>query len=136
MSNIKVVEDFLESVWNLGHADQCDRFIADKYLIEHDPGDPWDGRLLTREEFKERVRISRSPCPDQRFTIVHAAQTADKVFVSWNWAATHQGEIAGFAPTGRQLKMSGVTIYFFSEGRISGHWQVVDRLGVAKQLAA
>jgi len=30
--------------------------------------------------------------------------------------------------------MSGVTLYFFEHDRISGHWQVADRLSVYQQL--
>ena len=136
MTNTKIVEDFLERVWNLGLVEECDRFVADEYDIRHDPGDPWDGRVLSREQFKERVRISRLPCPDQRFTVVHTAGGEGFVFVAWTWAGTHEGEIAGVQPTGRELIMSGATVYFLTEEKVSGHWQVVDRLGVAKQLAS
>ena len=135
MTNLQTVRDFLERVWNLGQVDECERFVADHYWIRHDPGDPWDGRRLSREEFKERVRISRAPCPDQRFTVIHAAEGPGWVFVGWIWAGTHSGEIGGLPPTGRMLTMSGATVYFLVEGKVSGHWQVVDRLGVAKQLA-
>ena len=45
--------------------------------------------------------------------------------------------MAGFPPTGRVLRMSGITIYYFDGGgRLTGHWQMVDRLGVFQQLAA
>ena len=30
--------------------------------------------------------------------------------------------------------MSGITLYFFENDRISGHWQVADRLSVYQQL--
>jgi hypothetical protein len=32
--------------------------------------------------------------------------------------------------------MSGATVYYFEGERLSGHWQIVDRLGVFQQLAA
>ena len=136
MANSQIVNDFLERVWNLGRIDECDLFVADEYDIRHDPGDPWDGRTLNREQFKERVRVSRAPCPDQRFTVIHAADGDDFVFVGWTWTGTHVGEISGMPATGRVLTMSGATVYFVTDGQVSGHWQVVDRLSVAKQLAA
>jgi len=59
------------------------------------------------------------------------------VAVSWLWHGTHLGEIAGFPPTGKPIRMSGITIYYFDEhDRLTGHWQIVDRLGVFQQLAA
>lgn len=136
MTNTKIVEHFLERVWNLGLVDECDELVADEYAIHHDPGDPWDGRVLSREQFKERVWLSRAPCPDQRFTVIHAAEGEGFVFVAWSWVGTHLGEIGGVPPTGRELTMSGATVYFLADGKVSGHWQAVDRLGVAKQLAA
>jgi predicted ester cyclase len=30
--------------------------------------------------------------------------------------------------------MSGITVYSFEDGRLTGHWQVTDRLGVLMQL--
>lgn len=136
MTNTRIVEDFLERVWNLGHVEECDEYVADEYFIRHDPGDPWDGRLLSRAEFKERVRMSRAPCPDQRFKVVHSAEGDGMVFVAWTWVGSHLGHLGDMPPTGRELTMSGATIYFVTDGRVSGHWQVADRLGVAKQLAA
>jgi len=32
--------------------------------------------------------------------------------------------------------MSGLTIYYFDGDRISGHWQIVDRMSVYQQLSA
>ena len=34
----------------------------------------------------------------------------------------------------KQIKMSGATVYYFTNDRIDGHWQIVDRLGVLQQL--
>jgi predicted ester cyclase len=40
----------------------------------------------------------------------------------------------GFPATGRSIKMSGATVYYFEGERITGHWQITDRLGVYQQL--
>ena len=127
---------FIEEVWSLGRIEACDDFIGETYTVRHDPGDPWDGQTLSRDGFKERVCLSRGPLPDQRFTLVSMLEDGDAIAIAWTWAATHTGEVAGFAPTGAQLTMSGLTIYDFDEqDRIRGHWQAVDRLGVYRQLA-
>jgi|SRR5579863_6510896 steroid delta-isomerase-like uncharacterized protein len=127
---------FIEEVWSRGQIDACDDFIGETYTVRHDPGDPWDGQTLSRDGFKERVRLSREPLPDQRFTLVSMLEDADAVAIAWTWAASHTGTIAGFAATGARLTMSGLTLYDFDgENRIRGHWQVVDRLGVYRQLA-
>jgi steroid delta-isomerase-like uncharacterized protein len=131
------VQRFLEEVWNQGDADAAARYLAPRYTIHHDPGDPWDGQVLDLEGYKARLRASRAPCPDQRFTVltVSADDEARIVVATWQWRGTHTAALAGFAPTGRLLHMTGATVYSFDEDeRLTGHWQVVDRLGVFQQL--
>jgi steroid delta-isomerase-like uncharacterized protein len=125
---------FIEEVWNQGDCEAADRCLAPRYTIHHDPGDPWDGRELDLAGFKERVRISRAPFPDQRFAIRDLMAEGDRVIITWHWQATHLGEFPGFPPTGQTVRMSGATVYDFDDGRIAGHWQVTDRLGVYLQL--
>jgi steroid delta-isomerase-like uncharacterized protein len=130
-----IVREFLDRVWSAGEIDQCDRFLADKYTICHDPGDPWDGRTLDLAGFKERVRLSREPFPDQRFDVQEWFENDDGVAVTWLWSGTHLGNLPGFPATGKTLTMSGATVYQFDDtNRISGHWQVTDRLGIFRQL--
>ncbi|HYJ35381.1 MAG TPA: ester cyclase [Rhizomicrobium sp.] len=135
MGRKKLLSAFIEEVWSQGRVEACDDYIAESYAIRHDPGDPWDGQTLSREGFKERVRLSRAPCPDQRFTQTSILEDGGSVVIAWTWAALHTGDIAGFAATGARLTMSGLTLYDFDdEDRITGHWQVVDRLGIFQQL--
>ena len=131
----RLLASFLEQVWSQGHIDACDDFIGESYTVRHDPGDPWDGQILSRDGFKERVRLSRGPLPDQRFTLVSMLEEGDAIAIAWTWTASHTGDVAGFAATGARLIMSGLTLYDFDgQNRIRGHWQVVDRLGVYRQL--
>ncbi len=135
MSRKKRLAAFIEEVWSRGRIEACDDFIGETYTIRHDPHDPWDGQTLSRDGFKERVRISRAPFPDQRFTLVSMLEDGDAIAIAWTWDATHTSDLGGFAPTGARLTMSGLTIYDFDgQDRIRGHWQVVDRLGVFQQL--
>jgi len=128
------VENFIRKVWNEGDADAAADFLASAYTIHHDPGDPWEGKTLDLEGFKDRVRQSRGPVPDQRFELLDVCEGEDRVFITWLWQGTHRGDIAGFPATGRTLSMSGATVYLFDGDRISGHWQIADRLGIFRQL--
>jgi predicted ester cyclase len=126
---------FLREVWDEGRAEAADAYVAPSYAVAHDPGDPWDGRTLDLDGFKDRVRRSRAPCPDQAFLIEQLVEDGDTVVATWRWTATHLGEIAGFPPTGKTLTMSGATAYRFDDAdRLISHWQIVDRLGLFQQL--
>ena len=134
-SNCDTLRGFIDAVWNKGDLDAIEGFLAPAYVIRHDPGDPWDGKTLDAAGLRERIRISRAPFPDQRFTILHCFEDGDQVAIFWTWKATHQGDIPGFPASGKSIAMSGATIYSFEDGKIAGHWQVADRLGVMQQLA-
>lgn len=135
MSDAKaLVIDYLQKVWNEGEIDACDHFVAPYYDVHHDPGDPWDGQTLTREEFKQRVRVSRAPFPDQQFTVTAAIEEANTVAVAWRWKGTFLSDMPGFTATGAEVQTSGITIYHTDGSHISGHVQAVDRLSVYQQI--
>ncbi|MDO6413808.1 ester cyclase [Sphingomonas sp. BIUV-7] len=126
---------FIRRVWDEGDASAADEYLADSYVIRHDPGDPWDGMTLDRAGFRDRVERSRAAFPDQRFDIQELFADGDSVVMSWLWAATHQGDLPGFPASGKTIRMSGATVYGFdAEDRLTGHWQITDRLGVYQQL--
>ncbi|MBK8069631.1 MAG: ester cyclase [Rhodanobacteraceae bacterium] len=133
-SRKQYVLELLSEVWSQGNLDRIEFLIASEYTIFHDPGDPWNGRVLTVQQYVDRVAKSRAPFPDQRFTVVDLLEDGEKVAVTWHWVGTHLAEIAGFAPSGRKLAMSGATVYSFNGERICGHWQISDRLSIFQQL--
>ena len=55
--------------------------------------------------------------------------------MAWTWKGTHIGDIAGIPATGRPIRMSGLTIYYFKKRMLVGHWQIADRLGVYRQIS-
>ena len=132
--NARTLADFMESVWNRGDASAVDRFLADGYRIHSDPGDPWDGATLSPEGFKERLRSSRAPFPDLRFEIDETIAEGDRVAIAWRMRGTHTGPLGPYPATGRRIDVPGMTVYYFRDGRITGHRQVVDRAAVAQQL--
>jgi len=133
-TNKDLLIQFIEDVWNAGIVDAADKYIAPTYTIHHDPGDPWDGMTLDLAGYKERVTRSRAPFPDQRFAFQDLLATDDRVAMTWRWVATHKGDLPGFPATGKEIRMSGATVYYVRDGLFTGHWQVTDRLGVYVQL--
>jgi steroid delta-isomerase-like uncharacterized protein len=125
---------FIREVWSEGNVDASDKYIAQKYTIHHDPGDPWEKKDLNLATYKQRVRQLRAPFPDQYFAIQGLFADGDAVVVTWFWTATHKGDIPGFPASGKKITMSGATVYYFEGNRLTGHWQIVDRLGVLQQL--
>ena len=130
----EILTRFTREVWSEGNVEASDKYIAPKYTVLHDPGDPWEGRELDLVGYKKRVETLRAAFPDQHFDIQGLLADGDAVAMTWLWSATHKGDIPGFPATGERITMSGATIYYFDGTRLSGHWQITDRLGVYRQL--
>ncbi len=130
----EIVRKLIQEVWNEGHVEASGSYIAARYTIHHDPGDPWEKKELDLEGYKERVRLSSAPFPDQHFEIRELLADGNTVVVTWHWTGTHRGDIQGFRASGKKIRMSGITVYYVADGKVTGHWQVIDRLGVYQRL--
>jgi steroid delta-isomerase-like uncharacterized protein len=124
----------MEQVWNNGNFSQIEEFIAPRYEIKNDPGDPWDGQTLNHTTFKERVLYSRNAFPDLHFEIQEMIEEQGKVAVSWLMSGTHKGDLPQLPATGKSFSISGMTFYYFDEGKLCGHTQAFDRLGFLSQM--
>ncbi len=133
-SNKERLARFIELAWNRENLNAVDEYLAPLYRIHHDPGDPWEGLTLDVAGFKERLVTSRAVAPDQKFRIEDMIGEENRVVAIWTWKGTHLGEIAGIPASGKVITMSGLTAYSFRGKRLTGHWQVADRLGVYRQL--
>lgn len=130
-----LLASFLKEVWSDGAIERCGAYLAETYTIHHDPGDPWEGQSLDIKGFKTRAALSRAPFPDQQFQVQEMIADAGKVVATWRWSATHTGDYPGFPATGKPITTSGATVYYFDDrGRITGHWQIADKLGIYQQL--
>jgi len=129
--------EFLRRAWSEGDATAVCEFLADAYTIHDDPGDPWAGQTLARAGFCDRLVASRAVAPDQVFTPVDMIEEGDRIAVTWTWEGTHLGDLPGVPATGRRIRMTGATVYGFdANDRLTGHWQIADRLGVYQQITA
>lgn len=133
--NKELLARFIEQVWNKENLDAVDEYLAPLYTIHHDPGYPWDGQTLDVARFKARLKQSRAIARDQVFKIEDVIGESNKVVAAWTWTGTHLGDLPGIPASGKSITMSGLTAYYFDRARLTGHWQVADRLGIYQQLS-
>jgi predicted ester cyclase len=107
------------------------RQILDADFVIHAPEDYHgvDGLLSMVEPIKAGL-------PDLKVTI--DAQFADGDYVTTRFTAhgTHDGNLFGTEPTGRDVAISGITISRCMDGRIAEEWELVDALGALQQMGA
>ena len=133
-NNERPLRALFDRVRNSNEFEAIDELVAESYTVHSDPGDPWDGQTLTHEGFRERLAISKSPFPDLNFEVGIMVPGDDHVAVSWIMRGTNTEALGEMPATGRAIEARGVTIYHFTDGLISGHTQVSDRLAVMMQL--
>jgi serine phosphatase RsbU (regulator of sigma subunit) len=78
---------------------------------------------LGREGYKRRVADEQTAFSDFRFIIEDQAAEGDKVITRSTVRATHdRGKVLGFAPTGREIETSYISIHRIVEGKIAEEW--------------
>jgi steroid delta-isomerase-like uncharacterized protein len=121
---------YIEEVWNQRHLEVVDE-IFDRYL-SHQP----DGSTHERgpEDVKRFVAEFRSAFPDLHLSIEEQIAEGDKVVIRATFRGTHQREFRGMAPTGKEIEVTGVTVFRFSdEGKVVESWDSYDQLRLMRQ---
>jgi steroid delta-isomerase-like uncharacterized protein len=126
----KTIVHRAEELWNTGNLDIADEVYATDF-VNHDPSAP-DVRDL--ETYKGFIAATRTGFPDFHVTMEDMIAEGDKVASRWTARGTHQGELIGIPPTGKQATWTGMTIYRFAGGKIVEAWWSKDMLSLLIQL--
>jgi steroid delta-isomerase-like uncharacterized protein len=127
--NKAVLRRQFEEVWSRGNVALVDELFASDYL-GHAPPDEVDGR----EGMKRYVSTVRTEFPDLQFTVEDQIAEGDRVVTRWTASGTHKGQFQGIPPTGRQMTMTGITIFRIANGKLVEGWTNADILGMMQQL--
>ena len=130
-SNKALSRRLLEEAFNAGNIDVVDESVTTDF-VNHDAALP--EAMIGPDAAKASISGYRAAFPDLRFTIED--QIADDQAVATRWSAkgTHQGDLMGMAPTGKQATVTGITIDRIVDGRIAESWTNWDTLGMLQQL--
>jgi steroid delta-isomerase-like uncharacterized protein len=78
----------------------------------------------------------RSAFPDLFFGIEEQIAEGDKVLTRFEWTGTHRSEFLGVPATGKPVKVWGMVIDGFQDGRIKETRIIMDIFGLMMQLGA
>ena len=121
----------VEEGWNQGNTAVFDELFAADYL-GHDPSGPLHGP----EGFKQFYATYRTAFPDTHLTIEDQIADQDTVASRWTATGTHQGPLMGIPPSGKRVRVTGITISRYASGKIAEEWFSYDTLGMLQQLGA
>ncbi|AOR32568.1 SnoaL-like polyketide cyclase [Streptomyces fodineus] len=127
------VRRFLDALMTPGELPPLNDLL-DEDIHSHDPMNPQD--TLGLDNFRAEVRMWRDAF-DFAFTVEDVFTQGDEACARWTWNATHKGDFLGIAPTGKQVAMTGMTVFRFTDhGKIAETWWQHDTLELMRQLGA
>ncbi|WP_369391375.1 ester cyclase [Streptomyces sp. CG1] len=108
--------------------------LLDEDIHSHDPVNPQDTIGLDNALIEYGMWRGAF---DFVFTVEDVLALGDRACARWTWNATHKGDFLGIPATGRQVDMTGMTLFRFrGDGKIAETWWQHDQLGLMQQLGA
>jgi steroid delta-isomerase-like uncharacterized protein len=130
-ANKALARRVLEEMFNKGNLDVADELLAPDY-VDHDPTLPED--VHGPEGFKQYVATYRAAFPDLHVQIEDQIAEGDRVATRWTGTGTHNGELAGIAPTGKRVTLPGMEIVRIVNGKLVEGWESYDSGTLMRQL--
>jgi steroid delta-isomerase-like uncharacterized protein len=128
----EIVRELFVEVWK-GNLDVIDEHIAPDY-VGHDPSEP--DVIRGPGGFRAFAQKYLAAFPDSKITVDDQIMEGDKVATRWTARGTQTGEIAGIAPTGKEVTVTGLTISRLEGDTVIEGWTTWDTLGLLVQLGA
>lgn len=126
--NKEAARRFFDEIWN----QKDETAIARHSAADVQGNDPDFG--TSREEFKGFWRERIAAFPDLHFEILDLIAEGDQVLTRWVMTGTHLGPYLGAVPTGRKIRVDGMSLDRFKDGIVIAGFDGWDALGFRQQL--
>ena len=132
MTNAELTRRWFNEVWTEGKEATIDE-LADPAMVAYGLGE-YDADVQGIPAFKEFWWRLRGAFPDIAINVVDTISEGDKVACRFNVTMTHLGPQLGFAPTKRKVRITGICIARWKNGKIVEGWNVWDQMGMMTQI--
>ena len=127
--NLAALGKFAEAV-NTGNFDLFREAVAAD-CVDHDPApDQGPGP----EGYRTFFSAVRAAFPDLAVGLDTMVADEESIAFAYTMNGTHRGVLMGIAPTGKKMKIRGVQISKFRDGKMVERWGSSDQLGMLEQL--
>src|ERR1700761_3219947 len=130
-ANLATLGKFAEAV-NTGNFDLFQQAVSAEN-IDHDPA---KGQVQGSEGYRTFFSGLRTAFPDLSVTLDTMVADDDSIAVAYTLTGTQDGPLDGLAPPGRKVKIRGLQISKFKDGKMVERWGSSDELGMLQQLGA
>lgn len=129
-ANKALVRQFYEEI-DKGNIEAMDELVAEDYVDHHPP--PFPGLASGREGLKQAFKLFLEATPGHH-DIEEQIAEGDKVVTRLTSYGKHEGDLPGAPRTGRDLKMTSITIHRIANGKLVEKWSAKDELSLLIQI--
>ena len=128
-ANLETLAKFAQAV-NTGKFEIFNEAVS----IENIDHDPARGQVPGPEGYRVFFKALREAFPDLSVALETLVADEEAVAFAYTLTGTQSGSYMGFAPTGRRMKIRGMQISKFKDGKMVERWGSSDELGMLQQL--
>jgi steroid delta-isomerase-like uncharacterized protein len=128
--NKSIVRRFWEEVFNGRKLTLIDELFTTDWVYHGVAGQ----KLYGQEGLKQFLTLYYHAFPDIQVDVENLIAEGDKVVSHVTSRGTHQGELMGIAPTGKQVTVPVICISRFANNKIVEDWEIIDLFGMLQQL--
>jgi steroid delta-isomerase-like uncharacterized protein len=127
-ANKSAVRDCFENA-SRGNFEALHSIVTPDYVIHPEGVRGADG-------LAEMVQAYRDAFADLSVTIEQQFTEGDYVATRTTIRGRHEGDLMGAPPSGREVEFTGLTISRCRDGKIEEEWELVDTVGLLRQIGA
>jgi steroid delta-isomerase-like uncharacterized protein len=126
----------LAALGKFAEAVQTGNFDAFKEVVspENTDHDPAAGQVPGPEGYRMFFTGLRAAFPDMSVTLETMVADEESIAFAYTLTGTQTGPLMGVAPTGKKIKIRGMQISKFKDGKMVERWGSSDELGMLRQL--
>lgn len=119
----EIADKVTEEIWNKGNVDALEECF-DENVTTRLPGAEFKGL----DGYKKFLGIYREAFPDLHVEKVQYYSDGDRGALEWVFNGTHQGPLMGIEPSGKSIRLHGVTASRYENDKIVEETFYWDRL--------
>ena len=127
--NTATMDSWMEDGINGGNLQVVDELAHPDYVYRN-PTDELRGPAAIKALFA----AYRSAFPDFHVRVDDRVAAGDRMAQAFTLTGTHEGEFMGISPTRKKIRVNGIVMSRFEDGKIVEEWEVVDQLALLQQL--
>ena len=132
--NVTIMRRWFDEVWNRGQLATIHELMAADAVGIGQAGP--DVTIRGPQEFQSFVEKLRGAFPDIQVTIEDAFAAGDKVAARWSATMTHSGDHLGLPASGKQVRITGISLAQIANGKIVAGWDNWDQMTMMQEIGA